>query len=262
MSDQPADDDQILTSREAARLLGVAVSTAQLWMERGALPTWKTPGGHRRVRMSAVLRLLEARSAAADQAAARPAPPPVMRSSAKAADAEFLPVAAPAHPEPANEAARLAALEASGLMDSGAEKVFDRLTWLASQVTECPMALLTLLSSRRQWFKSRVGVALPETPREWAFCSHAITGEGVFVVEDAAGDPRFADNPLVTGEPHIRFYAGYPVLDAQGLPLGTLCVLDREARRLREKELRALRELAEIASEEIRRRGQASGRAG
>lgn len=244
-----SDNDPILTTREAARLLGVAVSTAQLWMESGALPTWKTPGGHRRVRMSAVLRLLQERGVEP------PAPTPQRPRAAVDADGEFLPDPAPGYPVPDNEAERLAALAASGLVDSPAEEVFDRLTWLATQVTECPMALLTLLSSRRQWFKSRVGVALPETPREWAFCSHAIVQEqGPFVVEDAADDARFRDNPLVTGEPHIRFYAGYALLDANGLPFGTLCVLDREARRLRERELRALRELAAIAADEIRRR--------
>ncbi|HAV35887.1 MAG TPA: excisionase, partial [Massilia sp.] len=105
-----------------------------------------------------------------------------------------------------------------------------------------------------QWFKSRVGLALPETPREQSFCSHAILGEQPMLVFDAQQDLRFAGNPLVTGAPHIRFYAGVPLLDAQGYRLGTLCVLDREPRRLRERELRALRELAKIAMEEIRRR--------
>jgi excisionase family DNA binding protein len=248
-------DDPILTTREAARLLGVAVSTAQLWMESGALPAWKTPGGHRRVRMSAVAQLL------AQQGGQRSSLPAGATEDARLGaepgddvDAEFLAAALPSYPAPSNEAERLAALRASGLMDSAEEEVFDRLTWLATQVTECPMALLTLLSSRRQWFKSRVGVELGETPREWAFCSHAIMEDGPFVVEDARRDARFQDNPLVKGEPHIRFYAGYPLLDANGLPFGTLCVLDREARRLRERELRALRELAAIASDEIKRR--------
>jgi len=260
MSRRLDDDDPILTTREAARLLGVAVSTAQLWMESGALPTWKTPGGHRRVRMSAVTRLLRERGAADVLAAvppvqrgARPAPAPGGEHGDLHGD-EFLPSGAGGYPLPPNEAERLAALDASGLMDSPEEEVFDRLTWLATQVTDCPMALLTLLSSRRQWFKSRVGVGLSETPREWAFCSHAIMEDAPFIVEDAQRDARFEDNPLVTGEPHIRFYAGYPLLDANGLPFGTLCVLDSEARRLRERELRALRELAAIASDEIKRR--------
>lgn len=234
------DDDPVLTTSEAARLLGVAVSTAQIWMEGGALSTWKTPGGHRRVRLSSVHALLRQREANAQSAEPT---------------GEFLPCPAPAYPVPSDEARRLRALAASKLIDSAEEEVFDRLTWLASHVTDCPMSLLTLLSGQRQWFKSRLGVAKRETPREVAFCSHTIMQDGAFVVEDAGADPRFAANPLVTGDPHIRFYAGYPVLDANGMALGSLCVLDREPRRLRERELRALRELAAIASDEVRRRG-------
>lgn len=239
-------DDPILTTREAAQLLGVAVSTAQLWMEDGALPVWKTPGGHRRVRLSAVTSLLHQRSARrADQAA---------QAAMTALAGEFLPAPDACWPAPANEAQRLAALHATGLMDSPEEEVFDRLTRLATHVTECPMALLTLLSARRQWFKSRAGIERRETPREMAFCNHAIMQDGLFMVEDASSDPRFAANLLVTGAPHIRFYAGYPVLDANGMALGVLCVLDNEPRRLRERELRALRELAAIASDEVKRR--------
>jgi len=243
MTPRAENDDPILTTREAAHMLGVAVSTAQAWMEGGALPTWKTPGGHRRVRRSAVMQLLHQHAQASSPAVAT------------APGGEFLPAADPRYPVPASEAQRLAALSATGLMDSPGEQVFDRLTWLASHVTECPMALLTLLSGQRQWFKSRIGVERRETPREVAFCSHTIMQDGAFVVEDAGADPRFAANPLVTGDPHIRFYAGYPVLDANGLALGSLCVLDSEPRRLRERELRALRELAAIASDEVKRRG-------
>jgi len=242
-------DDPILTTREAARLLGVAVSTAQVWMEGGALPTWKTPGGHRRVRLSAVNRLLRQRAA---NGIAYDKPPGTVPNAQRTA--EFRPALAPSYPVPQNEAERLAALAASGLMDSPEEAVFDRLTWLATQVTECPMALLTLLSGQRQWFKSRVGMAARETPREWALCNHAIMRNGPFVVEDAGKDPRFANNPMVTQSPYIRFYAGYPVRDANGLALGVLCVIDTEPRRLRERELRALRELAAIASDEVGRR--------
>jgi len=235
-------EDPILTTREAAHLLGVAVSTAQAWMEGGALPTWKTPGGHRRVRRSAVMQLL-------GQHAQELSVP-----GAEALSGEFLPAASPSYPTPSNEAQRLATLSASKLMDTAPEAVFDRVTWLASHVSECPMALLTLLSGQRQWFKSRVGIEASETPRELAFCSHAIMQDGPFVVEDARVDPRFAGNALVTGAPHIRFYAGYPVLAANGMALGSLCVLDSEPRRLRERELRALRELAAIASDEVGRR--------
>jgi excisionase family DNA binding protein len=224
-------DDPVLTTAAAARLLGVAVSTTQLWLESGALPSWKTPGGHRRVRLSAVTRLL----------ADRAGQPPHTQ-------------AAPRHPAPQDETARLAAVAASGLVDSAPEPVFDRLTWLATQVTDCPMALITVLTSRRQWFKSRVGVDLAETPRDWAFCSHAIVQEEPLMVEDASRDARFAANPLVTGPLHVRFYGGVPLVDAGGHALGTLCVLDREPRRLRAREIRALRELAAIAVEELRRR--------
>ena len=233
-------DDPILTTREAARLLGIAVSTAQQWIENGLLPAWKTPGGHRRVRLSAVSALLRER-------AGLPAAP---RASAFS-DFQH---ASGVCPLPEDEAARLAALEASGLLDSEAEAVFDRLTFLATQVTESPMALLTLVDEGRQWFKSRIGVSFPETPREHAFCAYAILRDEPMLVPDAQQDLRFRDNPLVTGAPYIRFYAGVPLVDAQGYRLGALCVLDREPRRLRERELRALCELAEIAMEEIRRR--------
>jgi excisionase family DNA binding protein len=231
--------DPVLTTADAARLLGVAVSTTQLWLESGALPSWKTPGGHRRVRLSAVMGLL------ADDAGQAPE---------ARTDAICRPVPAQGHPLPLDEKARLAAVAASGLAGSPPEPVFDRLTWLATQVTDCPMALVTVLTSRRQWFKSRVGVDLTETPRDWAFCSHAIMREAPLMVEDASHDARFAANPLVTGPLHVRFYAGVPLCDAAGYPLGTLCVLDREPRRLRDREVKALVELAAIAAEELRRR--------
>lgn len=246
----PNSKDSVLTTRATAELLGVAVSTAQLWIENGAIPSWKTPGGHRRVRLSAVKRLMEERGLVVPLAAAAvPTPAPAVASSA-----EFLPLPTAAYPVPHDEAQRLLALDAARIVDTPAESVFDRLTWLASQVTESPMALISLLTSKRQWFKSRIGVEVVETPRDWAFCSHAILQDGLFVVEDATRDPRFQDNPLVIGEPHIRFYAAFPLFDANKVPLGTLCVLDREPRRLRDREIRSLRELAAIASEEIQRR--------
>lgn len=236
-------DDPALTTAAAARLLGVAVSTTQLWLESGALPSWKTPGGHRRVRLSAVTRLLAAK--------AGQTPP----EAGPDTDPGLRPDAVPEHPVPPDEQARLAAVAASGLVDSAPEPVFDRLTWLATQVADCPMALVTVLTSRRQWFKSRIGVDLAETPRDWAFCSHAIVQDAPLMVEDASRDARFAANPLVTGPLHVRFYAGVPLVDAGGHALGTLCVLDREPRRLRAREIRALQELAAIAVEELRRRG-------
>lgn len=232
-------DDPILTTREAAKLLGIAVSTAQQWIENGVLPAWKTPGGHRRVRLSDVSALLRERACLGAQPGA--------------ADAgDFLPDAA--CPLPGREHARLTALRATGLVDSPAEAVFDRLTWLATQVTDCPVALLSLVTARRQWLKSRVGFALSQTAREDAFCSHTIGQSGPLVVPDALLDARFQNTPLVVGEPHVRFYAGFPLVDEQGYRLGALCVMDSEPRRLREREMRALEELTAIAAEEIRRR--------
>jgi len=249
----PAQDnteDPVLTSAAAARLLGVAVSTTQLWLESGALPSWKTPGGHRRVRLSAVMKLLEDRARGRQPGArAQPPAPPAPPGIPPAGSGAIHP-----HPLPFDEAARLAAVEASQLIDTPPESVFDRLTWLATQVTDCPIALITVLSAQRQWFKSRVGVGFPETPRSWAFCNHTILQDGPFTVEDALQDPRFADNPLVTGDTHIRFYSGITLRDAGGQALGTLCVLDREPRRLRDRELKALAELAAIAAEELARR--------
>lgn len=230
-----SEDDPILTTREAAHLLGVAVSTTQIWMESGALPAWKTPGGHRRVRLSAV-RQLQTRQQTAGAASSEP-------DTGSA-------------PEPRSDAPpAFEALSSHVLLDTPPEEVFDRLVRLAAHVTDCPMALVTVLTPQRQWFKARVGLEIRETPREWAFCNEALATGETFVVGDAADDPRFAANPLVTGAPHVRFYAGVPLEDAQGRFFGTLCVLDREPRRLRAREMRALRELAAIASEEIKRRG-------
>lgn len=234
-----ADDDPILTTREAARMLGIAVSTAQQWIENGAIPAWKTPGGHRRVRLSDVRALLR------ERAGLEPLPgSPDPR--------DFVPDAAGVLPR--HEYARLNALRATGLLDSEAEAVFDRLTWLATQVTECPIGLLSLVTARRQWFKSRAGMQLPQTPREDAFCSHTIAGSGPLVVSDTLQDARFRDNPFVAGAPHVRFYAGFPLVDGGGFRLGALCVMDHEPRRLRAREMRALEELTAIAAEEIRRR--------
>ncbi|MEC4718009.1 excisionase family DNA-binding protein [Noviherbaspirillum sp. CPCC 100848] len=238
------DDDPILTTRSAARLLGVAVSTAQQWIESGRIASWKTPGGHRRVRLSAVQKILEGNT-----------PAPETRLWPAAMAPEFQCVQNPTYPAPDDESRRLRALAASGLIESAPEREFDRLTWLATRITQTPMALVSLLTSRRQWFKSRVGLDAVETPREWAFCSHAILNEMPLIVEDAAEDERFKNNPLVTGAPYLRFYAGFPLYDKDDYKLGTLCVLDQVPRKLMSEQIEALRELAAIASEEIKRRG-------
>ena len=240
----PNPEDRIITTRDAARLLGVALSTAQLWMESGAILSWKTPGGHRRCRQADVQAVIDQR-----RAKATVAPP-----ATAALTAEFLPDAGALYPTLAGEPARLAALAATGLIDSSPEARLDRITWLATQVTGCPMALVSLLTSQRQWFKARTGVDIAETPRASAFCSHAILHDSGLVVPDALLDPRFCDNPLVTGAPHLRFYAGIPVCDAAGQRLGTLCVLDTAPRTLNAPQLRALEDLASLVSEEIARR--------
>lgn len=238
--------DPILTTRAVAAMLGVAVSTAQHWIESGAIASWKTPGGHRRVRRSAVQALLEE--------TARAQASPSSKALNVVADDEFICLPNPAYPVPANESERLRALAATSLVDTPPEQVFDRLTWLASRIARTPMALVSLLTARRQWFKSRIGLDTPETPREWAFCGHAILDSTPLIVTDASKDDRFAKNPLVIDEPGIRFYAGFPVIDKGGCRIGTLCVLDRQPRTLDQEQVRAIMELAAIASEEIARR--------
>jgi signal transduction histidine kinase len=145
--------------------------------------------------------------------------------------------AAPPHPQ---EEARLAALDTLEILDTLPEARFDDLTRLASHLCGTPIALVSLVDHYRQWFKSRIGLETPETPRDFAFCAHAILGEQLFVVEDAHADERFHDNPLVTGGPHLRFYAGIPIKGASGHPLGTLCVIDHQPRQLTPSQAEAL----------------------
>lgn len=153
-----------------------------------------------------------------------------------------------------NERQRLIALERAGLLDTAPEEAFDRLTWLAAESLQAPIALMTLLTPTRQWFKSRVGLDLTETPRSWAFCNHTIAERQVFTVEDLASDPRFADNPAVTGEPGFRFYAGAPVVDDDGFVVGSLCVIDYKVRQLDERGAQIIQALAALASDEVRLR--------
>lgn len=150
-------------------------------------------------------------------------------------------------PPTSDEAARMSALRALEILDTEAEAQFDNLTRLAADLCALPIALVSLVDSERQWFKSRVGLDAPETPREHAFCAHAIHGDDVMVVEDATRDIRFANNPLVTGEPNIRFYAGAPLITRDGHALGTLCVIGDAPRTISAQETRALETLAQQA---------------
>lgn len=131
-------------------------------------------------------------------------------------------------PIPANESERVAALRRFELLDTPPEPLFDQVVRLAAKLFGVPIALVSLVAEDRQWFKARIGFAAHETPRNDAFCAHAINGDGLFVVEDAARDPRFAHNPLVTGEHGVRFYAGAPLRTRDGHALGTICVIDRQ----------------------------------
>ena len=130
------------------------------------------------------------------------------------------------------EEARLRALESYSVLDTAPEEAFDRLTQLAADLFDAPMAMVSLIDAERQWFKSHHGVEADSTPRSVSFCAHAIeldAGEAM-VVPDATSDPRFADNPLVMGTPNIRFYAGAVLTSSDGYNLGTLCVIDNKAR--------------------------------
>jgi excisionase family DNA binding protein len=351
-------EDPVITTREAAELLGVSIRTAQGWVENGALDSWKTPGGHRRVRRSAVLALLSrVRPAAPTESSALvvvlaaavrlpcyrdvfgevaeclvdtysdtfaamlavgtmlpavivlelgeehperfsmlrfvatdsslghtcvmvlsdlpraqvveltglDARLEVVTYARAAADlparlramiaphprAGISPPGLPAYPVLLNESARAAAVERTGLVDTQPEEAFDRVTWLASQMLGMPIALVTLLTATRQWFKSRHGLDMVGTPRESAFCNYTVMQKDVFVVEDAALDPRFAGNPYVRGEPNLRFYAGAPLIGEDGFALGALCVIDRVPRALDSTQLKALAALAALAADEI-----------
>lgn len=345
----------IITTAQAARILGVSARTAQLWIESGVIPSWKTPGGHRRMYETDVVATLErgtdVRGAAWRVLVLAPAPdhagwtsafsdtdvaqvdcvdnpvaaavalgadaPDLLlvqldapdgamshflaalrgipalsrlkivlatRSSAALADTALpvirleggpdravreLALHAPLQPLPtptlppqlrnasfpvgADEARRLAAVRRAGILDSAPEEVFDNLAQLAALSLSMPYALITVLSEDRQWFKTRVGLDLRETPRSWAFCNYTILEPVVREFSGMDADPRFADNPAVAGAPHFRYYAGAPFMDDRGFALGSLCVIDTKPRKLSATEVQILSQLARQVSAEIAR---------
>ena len=155
-------------------------------------------------------------------------------------------------PNPDNEAQRIRTLHALNLLDTGPDERFDRLTRLAQRLFDTPIALVSLVDSDRQWFKSRVGTNVRETPRELAFCAHTILGDDVLIIPDASADERFRDHPLVADLPEIRFYAGCPVKAPDGSALGTLCVIDHEPREVGADDASLLRDLAGMLEQELK----------
>jgi GAF domain-containing protein len=147
----------------------------------------------------------------------------------------------------ATEAARIAALNRYAILDSEPEESFDDLVTLAAHICQTPIAMLSLVDDHRQWFKSKVGVQVRETPRDSSICAHAIKQGDLFIIPDTLKDERFRENPLVTGEPHIRFYAGTPLVNEDGYALGTLCVVDREPRELDPAQKEAITALGRLA---------------
>lgn len=149
---------------------------------------------------------------------------------------------------PPNEEERLQTLYESQLLDTAEEEDFSEIVQLVSQICGTPISLITFIDQNRQWFKAKKGIDGSETPRDMAFCTHAILQRDVFVVPDAMADMRFADNPYVLGDPYVRFYAGVPVCASNGHAMGTLCVIGPEPRSLSDREERALTVLARHVS--------------
>jgi diguanylate cyclase (GGDEF)-like protein len=153
--------------------------------------------------------------------------------------------------KPRDERTRLETLRSLKLLDTSPSERFDRLTRIARRMFGVPVSLVSLIDDNRQWFKSRQGLDATETPRDISFCGHAILGDDIFIVPDATKDNRFIDNPLVTDEPNIRFYAGVPLRVSNGSKIGTLCIIDEQPREFSEEDLELLRDLAEMAQQEI-----------
>ena len=157
-------------------------------------------------------------------------------------------------PLPPDEDARLAELRSLRILDTSEEAHLDLVTKTAARLFRVPIVLITLVDANRQWFKSHCGLDFRETPRDHSFCAHALMTAGVLVIPDARKDPRFRDNPLVTGEPGIRFYAGAPLAGPRGSKLGTLCLIDRKPRSLDPGEVRLLEEFRDVVQDLMRER--------
>lgn len=154
-----------------------------------------------------------------------------------------------AHPS-SNESARLEALRRYGILDTLSDELLDGITQVAADLCETPIALVSLVDPTRQWFKSCIGLDAKETSRDVAFCAHAIENpDALMEVEDTRLDPRFHDNPLVTGDPHIRFYAGKPLVTPDGFALGTLCVIDNKPRKLTQPQRNGLIRLSKVVTD-------------
>ncbi|WP_019528081.1 GAF domain-containing protein [Dasania marina] len=153
---------------------------------------------------------------------------------------------------PDNEAQRLLDLVAHNILDTKADERFDRIARLAQRTFNVPIALVSIVDKDRQWFKSRCGLDAEQTSRDISFCGHAILGDAVFVVENALEDERFSDNPLVTGPPNIRFYAGCPLSSSQGHKLGTLCIIDDKPRSFDSESRELLASFAEMVECELK----------
>ena len=150
-------------------------------------------------------------------------------------------MAAPMHKR---EEKRLEALKKAKLLDTPKEAKFDSVIFLASEICETNIALFSIVDEKRQWFKSKLGLDVEQTDRSISFCGHTILTDDILEVRDTLKDTRFLDNPLVTGYPNIRFYAGAPVLSTDGLPIGTLCVIDQKPMQLTPYQLESLKKLA------------------
>jgi GAF domain-containing protein len=159
-------------------------------------------------------------------------------------------------PIPPNEARRLKVLWQYEVLDTVPEEIFDDLTELAARICEAPIAMISLVDEKRQWFKAKLGTTLTETSRDVSFCAHAILQPDLFIIPDATKDERFSSNPAVISDPKIRFYAGAPLVTPDGYALGTLCVIDKVPRLLRPDQKQALRILARhvVTQLELRRR--------